>query len=129
MAMNRSQVMAAVKSKNTKPEMVVRKLVHGMGYRYRLHYAKLPGKPDLVFPSRKKVIFVHGCFWHQHTCPAADKPKSNTSYWLPKLERNRNRDIKNLAALKAAGWDALVLWECELGSSNTLQKIISKFLE
>jgi len=128
MAMNRSEVMAAVKSKNTQPEMLVRKLVYGMGYRYRLHYSKLPGKPDLVFPSRKKVIFVHGCFWHQHTCPAADKPKSNKAYWLPKLERNRMRDIANLASLKATGWDALVLWECHLKDHEKLQKIIHKFL-
>ena len=91
----RSKNMAHIKSKDMKPEMAVRRLIHSMGYRYRLHYKHLPGKPDLVFPSRKKVIFVHGCFWHQHDCklcPIVRKPKSNTDYWLSKLEKNIQRD-------------------------------------
>src|SRR5215472_3891233 len=111
--MNRSQMMAAVRSKNTAPEMRVRRLAHSMGYRYRLHRRDLPGTPDLVFPSQKKIIFVHGCFWHQHGCPGSHMPRSNEAYWAPKLERNRTRDAEHLEALKAAGWRCLVLWECE----------------
>ncbi len=127
--MDRSQMMAAVRSKDTKPEMLVRRLVHSMGYRYRLHRSDLPGKPDLVLPGRRKVIFVHGCFWHQHEgCKGSHLPKSNLSYWIPKLERNRLRDIENLKALKAEGWKYLVLWECELNNAERLRRCILKFL-
>ncbi len=126
--MNRSQMMAAVRSKNTKPEMLVRRLVHGMGFRYRLHRSDLPGKPDLVFPSRKKIVFVHGCFWHQHGCALTHLPKSNPSYWTPKLTRNKARDLEHLAALKADGWKCLVLWECELAQSKPLARRLSQFL-
>ena len=109
--------MRAIRSKDTKPEMIVRKLVHGMGYRYRLHRHDLPGRPDLVFTSRRKVIFVHGCFWHQHTkkkCKLVRKPKSNTDYWLPKLEQTVKRDRKHRKVLKKENWDVLVIWECEV---------------
>ncbi len=128
----RSRNMAAIRSGNTKPEMIVRRLVHAMGYRYRLHRKDLPGKPDLVFGPRRKVIFVHGCFWHQH--PAKDcldgrLPKSNTSYWTAKLARNVERDRKNQRLLKDAGWKVLVLWECEILKSPDLEERIRKFLD
>ncbi|MGD0519653.1 MAG: very short patch repair endonuclease [Terracidiphilus sp.] len=121
-------MMAAVRSKNTAPEMKVRQLVHSMGYRYRLHRPDLPGKPDLVFPARGKVIFVHGCFWHQHGCKGSHLPKSNVSYWAPKLERNRTRDMEHLKALRANGWKCLVLWECELVDNGQLRGRLRRFL-
>jgi len=111
------------------PEMFVRRLVHGMGYRYRLHRRDLLGKPDLVFSSRKKIIFVHGCFWHQHTaCNDGHIPKSNTQYWRPKLERNVQRDRKALKELEESGWKVLVVWECELKDEESLSIKIDKFL-
>ena len=117
--MDRRRQLAAVKSKNTVPEMTVRRLLHSLGYRYRIHRSDLPGKPDLAFPGRRKVIFVHGCFWHQHEgCKGAHLPKSNSSYWSPKLARNVARDTTHLATLAAAGWDCLVVWECELKSGG-----------
>jgi len=125
---NRSEMMAAVRSKNTKPEMLVRRLVHGSGYRYRLHRPDLPGKPDLVLPSKRKVIFVHGCFWHQHGCALSHMPKSNVAYWAPKLRRNQARDREHIKALRAAGWKPLVLWECELNKPGPLLRRLSKFL-
>ena len=110
----RSRIMRAVKSKDTKPEMIVRRLVHGMGYRYRLHRTGLPGKPDLVFGPRRKVIFVHGCFWHGHHCKrGARVPKTNIKYWTAKIGRNRQRDKDSEAALAAMGWRVLIVWECE----------------
>jgi DNA mismatch endonuclease (patch repair protein) len=121
-------MMAAVRSKNTQPEMLVRRLVHSMGYRYRIHKHELPGKPDLVFSGRHKVIFVHGCFWHQHGCKGSHLPKTNRRYWLPKLKRNRARDAEHLKALRAGGWRSLILWECELGNDVSLRRRISKFL-
>ena len=111
----RSAVMRAVKSRNTKPEMRLRRLLHAAGFRYRLHRADLPGKPDLVFPGRRKVVFVHGCFWHQHPgCPAADRPSANSDYWNRKLAGNAARDAVHLTALREQGWDACVVWECDL---------------
>jgi DNA mismatch endonuclease (patch repair protein) len=113
----RSQRMAAVRGKDTKPELRVRKLVHALGYRFRLHRADIPGRPDLVFPSRRRVIFVHGCFWHRHpdeNCPLARLPKSRLDFWLPKLDGNRRRDLSVLAQLGEQGWRSLTLWECEL---------------
>ena len=104
-----------------KPEMLVRRLVFGLGFRYRLHRKSLPGKPDLVFGPRRKVIFVHGCFWHQHAiCIDGKMPKSNTGYWHTKLARNIERDAENLAALKAEGWKSLVIWECETKNPKKL---------
>jgi DNA mismatch endonuclease (patch repair protein) len=124
--------MSVIRSTGMKPEMLVRSLVHRMGYRHRLHAKDLPGKPDLVFRPRKKVIFVHGCFWHQHAkedCQDGRQPKSNTGYWAPKLARNVERDASNVAALKAAGWRVLVLWECDvLKGGSRLQERIRKFL-
>ena len=120
--------MAAVRSKNTQPELLVRRLVHSMGYRYRLHRTDLPGKPDLVFSRKRKVIFVHGCFWHQHGCKSSHLPKSNTDYWVPKLQRNKTRDVEHINALQSDGWLCLILWECELQDFDLLQRRIRQFL-
>lgn len=123
----RSERMARVRSKNTKPELMVRKAAHAMGYRYRLHDPRVAGRPDLVFAGRRKVIFVHGCFWHQHAgCRLARLPKSRLAYWAPKLASNKTRDELHLSALGAAGWGALVIWECELGAD--LRQRLSAFL-
>ncbi|MBI1265271.1 MAG: DNA mismatch endonuclease Vsr [Alphaproteobacteria bacterium] len=127
----RSRNMAAIRSGGMKPEMIVRRLAHAMGFRYRLHRKDLPGKPDLVFGPRRKVIFVHGCFWHQHSDPAckiARRPKSNGGYWAPKLERNVQRDAENQAALENAGWRVLTIWECETKDMDTLAQRIRAFL-
>ncbi len=128
----RSQIMANIRSKGMKPELIVRRLTHSMGYRYRLHRKDLPGKPDLVFPARRKVIFVHGCFWHQHADPAckiARRPKSNLDYWLPKLQRNVERDAEHRDRLSALGWQVLVIWECEVKIAAGLPERIEEFLE
>jgi DNA mismatch endonuclease, patch repair protein len=125
----RSENMRRIKSKGMKPELIVRAIVHGMGYRYRLHSRDLPGKPDLVFRSRKKVIEVRGCFWHQHRgCSGAHIPKSRTDYWLPKLARNTQRDKANCKHLGALGWQVLVVWECEVDDSKQLSLKLAKFL-
>jgi DNA mismatch endonuclease (patch repair protein) len=127
----RSARMARVKGKGSSAEMTVRRLVHRLGYRYRLHGGKLPGRPDLVFPGRKKVIFVHGCFWHRHPdpdCKLARLPKSRHEFWVPKLEGNRARDLRQLAALEALGWRALILWECGLKDEAFLENEIRTFL-
>lgn len=106
--------MRAVKSQDTTPEMVVRRLVHGLGFRYRLHRRDLPGKPDIVLPGRRKVVFVHGCFWHGHECKrGARPPKENADYWGPKIARNAERDNAHVTALQQAGWEVLTVWECE----------------
>lgn len=125
----RSRIMSRVRNKDTRPEMTVRRLVFGLGYRYRLHGRKLPGKPDLVFAGRRKVIFVHGCFWHRHEgCSLARLPKSRHEFWIPKLEANRERDKRNLAALAAEGWEVLTVWECELKDLDALRSRITRFL-
>jgi DNA mismatch endonuclease (patch repair protein) len=128
----RSENMRRIRSKGMKPEMLVRSLVHGLGYRYRLHRSDIPGKPDLVFGSRRKVIFVHGCFWHGHTDPncvdGRRKPKSNLDYWLPKLERNQERDITNEAELMRLGWSIMVVWECETRDTVRLADRLRLFL-
>ncbi|WP_261521690.1 very short patch repair endonuclease [Burkholderia multivorans] len=125
----RSQLMAKVKSKNTTPEMIVRKLVFSMGYRYRLHDEKLPGKPDLVFPGKRKVILINGCFWHRHQgCKFASTPQSRTDYWERKFERTVERDKKNIEELTSLGWECLVIWECELKNPDILKANISSFL-
>lgn len=110
------------------PELTVRRLAHRLGYRFRLHRNDLPGRPDLVFPGMHKVVFVHGCFWHSHGCKAAHIPRSNQSYWLPKLERNRARDQKNLEALSVAGWETLVVWECETREEANVINLLEAFL-
>jgi DNA mismatch endonuclease (patch repair protein) len=117
-----------IKNKDTGPELRIRKLVFNMGYRYRLHGSSLPGRPDLVFKSKRKVIFVHGCFWHRHNCKMGRLPKTKIDYWLLKLEKNRLRDLSNLEKIKQLGWTSLVIWECELKHSN-LEGRIKKFLD
>jgi len=127
----RSKNMAAIRSKGMKPENIVRSLAHRLGYRFRLHRKDLPGKPDLVYPIRNKVIFVHACFWHQHRaqgCVDGRMPKSRPEYWRPKLLGNMARDKKNQAALRERGWEILVVWECETGDERVLAKRIRSFL-
>jgi DNA mismatch endonuclease (patch repair protein) len=126
--MDRSENMRAIRGKDTKPEMAVRSLVHGLGYRFRLHRADLPGKPDLAFPARFKVIFVHGCFWHSHGCKSGLIPKSNRDFWLTKLRKNEERDRSSLEALVQQGWKALVIWECELRDLRALSLRLRRFL-
>jgi DNA mismatch endonuclease, patch repair protein len=127
----RSAMMRAVKSKGTIPEMFVRRLVHGLGYRYRLHRDDLPGTPDLVFSCRRKIIMVNGCFWHGHWCTRGYRlPKTNSDYWKTKIARNIARDAANLAALQDAGWDVLTIWECETKTVDrpSLARQLSHFL-
>jgi DNA mismatch endonuclease (patch repair protein) len=127
--MNRTENMRRIRSKDMRPELAVRSLVHKMGYRFRLHRRDLPGKPDLVFVAIRKVIFVHGCFWHSHEgCKSAHVPKTNLDYWRPKLERNRARDARSIAALKADDWKTLLIWECETHIERTLKKRTKAFL-
>lgn len=126
----RSEIMGRVRSRDTVPEMLVRRLTHALGYRYRLHDKNLPGKPDLVFRSRRKVIFVQGCFWHRHPgCALARPPKSREDFWLPKLEANHQRDLKAETALQEKGWAVLTIWECELGDTDKLKDKIKGFLD
>lgn len=128
----RTEIMSNIRAKGMKPEMAVRRLTHAMGYRYRLHRKDLPGKPDLVFPGRRKVIFVHGCFWHQHAgkdCKISRVPQSNRDYWVPKLERNAERDREHQAFLKALGWDVLIIWECQVKDNADLPGKIEAFLQ
>lgn len=127
----RSVNMAAIRSSGTKPELIVRRAVTTLGYRYRLHRKDLPGKPDLVFGPKRKVIFVHGCFWHMHPkakCPDARLPKSNTAYWSPKLARNVARDRQHAKALKKLGWRVLVIWDCETRDPLKLGVRLTTFL-
>ncbi len=127
----RSIRMGLVRGSDTKPEMVIRSLVHRMGYRYRLHVSSLPGKPDMVFVSRGKIIFVHGCFWHRHpstACKLARMPKSRIDFWEAKLEQNRQRDAEVLRQLKRDGWRILVIWECQIKMTGLADKIV-RFLE
>lgn len=126
----RSERMGHVRNKDTKPEMAVRRLVHGLGYRYRLHGKDIPGHPDVVFRSRKKVIFVHGCFWHRHEgCPLCRWPKSRLDFWKPKLEANRERDRENQRRLAEMGWTYLVIWECEVKEPQRLATRVTEFLQ
>lgn len=121
--------MARVSSKGTKPEMAVRRLLHGLGYRYRLHVRDLPGRPDIVFPSRRKVVFVNGCFWHSHEgCVNVRIPSSNRMYWTQKLQRNQERDRQNLRLLKELGWQAATVWECELNHIDRVTDYLIGFL-
>ena len=127
--MLRSRIMRSVKGADTMPELLVRSLVHRMGYRFRLHSKNLPGKPDLVFPRMQKAIFVHGCFWHGHNCArGARVPKNNRAYWLKKVAGNRKRDQSSLKRLTAAGWTALILWECDLRNEKGLKAQVHRFL-
>jgi len=126
----RSYNMSRIRSRDTKPELLVRKFLFSKGFRYRLHQKKLPGKPDIVLPKYKTVIFVHGCFWHSHNgCSRSVTPKSNQSYWMPKIERNAKRDVDNAFLLKKMGWRIIVIWECELKTrfiENTFSGLLDK---
>jgi DNA mismatch endonuclease (patch repair protein) len=125
----RSHRMSLIKHSDTRPEMTVRRIIHGMGYRYRLHDKKLPGKPDLVFKSRRKVIFVNGCFWHLHDCGTYNVPKSRIEFWMPKLKRNAERDREVRRELEASGWKHLTIWECELRDQERIAQRIREFLQ
>ena len=123
--------MSRIRHRDTKPEMMVRRLLHAMGFRYRLHDKRLPGSPDIVFASRKKAIFVHGCFWHRHPdagCAHARMPKSRLDFWRPKLEGNRTRDVRHQSELDALGWRYLIVWECELRDKEQFRNILLAFL-
>jgi len=125
----RSANMRAIKHKDTAPEMMVRRLVHAMGFRFRLHRRDLPGKPDLVFGPRRKIIFVHGCYWHGHGCKTGGTgAKSNQHYWGPKIQGNRDRDARHLRQLKADGWKVLTIWECEARATRRLKARLTRFL-
>lgn len=126
----RSAHMSKIRSKNTKPELKLRQLLHAQGYRYRLHDKNLPGSPDLVFAGRHKAIFVHGCFWHGHACPVGSRlPKSNTEFWSDKRTRNQARDAAQMEKLYALGWEVLVLWECETNNTETMMATAKSFLD
>jgi len=119
--------MRAIRHKDTKPEIMVRRLLHRMGYRFRVHRRDLPGKPDIVLPARRKIVLVNGCFWHGHEC-IPRLPKSRTEYWAPKIAGNRERDRRNVAALERLGWEVLVLWECATNDGTDLARILAAFL-
>ncbi len=126
---DRSALMSRVKAKDTKPELSVRRLAHGLGYRYRLHRRDLPGSPDLVFPGRRKALFVHGCFWHRHQgCRKTTMPKTRAKFWQRKFDDNVRRDERVIAALRDLGWDVLVVWECETSDENLLRRTLIEFL-
>lgn len=125
----RSQLMSRVKTKNTRPELVVRSLLHKMGYRFRLHRRDLPGSPDIVLPKYQKAIFVHGCFWHGHNCKKGKRPTSNHQFWNAKLDRNLERDRTNQEALIDRGWEVLVVWECELSKQVSTREKLLHFIK
>jgi DNA mismatch endonuclease (patch repair protein) len=125
----RRKNMQRIRSKDTQPELLVRRLIHSLGFRYRLHARELPGRPDLVFRRRRKVIFVHGCYWHVHSCALGRvAPATNAEFWRSKRQGNVDRDARNLAALREAGWESLVIWQCELREVPSLTRRIRKFL-
>lgn len=124
----RRRIMQSVGTKDTGPEMVVRRIAHRLGYRYRLHRKDLPGSPDLVFPTRRKAVFVHGCFWHGHGCPKGRLPKSRPEFWVPKIERNRERDAGAVRALEDRGWESLTLWQCETKDAEAIKAKLVDFL-
>ena len=129
-ASQRSRIMSKVRGKDTGPELIVRSLSHKLGFRYSLNKKGLPGSPDLVFTSRRKVIFVHGCFWHQHPrCARSNPPSSRTGYWLPKLEANRQRDRRNVRSLRKLGWKVLTIWECQLKNRERVCSLLRTFLK
>ncbi|WP_368744718.1 very short patch repair endonuclease [Desertibaculum subflavum] len=124
----RSRIMRSIPQRNTRPELLVRRTLHALGARFRLHRRDLPGSPDIVLPRYKAAILVHGCFWHQHGCKLSNVPRSRTDYWLPKLSRNVERDLEAVAALTSLGWRVLVLWECQLGDGVWLSSRLANFL-
>jgi DNA mismatch endonuclease (patch repair protein) len=124
----RSEIMSKIRGKDTKPEKIVRSLLHSMGYRFRLHRKDLPGKPDIVLPKYKTVIFVHGCFWHGHDCKNGKLPKTNISYWAEKIKQNKTRDENATTELERMGWKVFAVWSCETLSSERLAEKISRIL-
>jgi DNA mismatch endonuclease (patch repair protein) len=124
----RSRLMARIGPRNTAPELAVRRAAHAAGFRFRLHRRDLPGTPDLVFPRFRAAVFVHGCFWHGHGCAKGRLPKSREDYWHPKIAANRARDVAKAAALEAAGWRVLTIWQCEIGDPAALAMRIGAFL-
>jgi DNA mismatch endonuclease (patch repair protein) len=125
----RSKIMQSVRTRDTGPELVVRRLLYQLGYRFRLHAKHLPGRPDIVLPGKKCAIFVHGCFWHSHGCPKGQAPKSRLEYWGPKLEANRSRDHAQSTALESLGWKVLTIWQCETTDRESLATKVSKFID
>ena len=125
----RSRIMASVGQRNTGPEMAVRRLLHRLGYRYGLYRRDLPGRPDLVFTSRRKVIFVHGCFWHGHDCRRGRLPTSRVDYWSDKIDKNRARDARNVGDLEIQGWGVRIVWECEISDLDSLRRRLVRFLD
>ena len=125
--LTRSQVMARIRSENTRPEILTRSAVHALGMRFRKHVSSLPGKPDLANMKRKWAIFVHGCFWHAHECKLASDPKSNRAYWTNKLRGNRERDNRKIVTLRALGFSVLVVWECDVRNGPQLQRVLRQF--
>ena len=126
---HRSRIMSSVKPRDTKPELIVRSMLHGLGFRFRLYRDDLPGKPDIVLPRLRKVVFVHGCFWHQHQgCSKARRPRTNIDFWNTKLDRNIARDLENYADLESQSWRYLVIWECETSQSDRLVRRLMGFL-
>jgi DNA mismatch endonuclease, patch repair protein len=123
----RSYIMRSVRSRDTGPELVVRQLLHRMGFRFGLHRRDLPGRPDIVLPKHKAVVFVHGCFWHGHGCAKGRLPKSRLDFWGPKFQRNRNRDAESVKMLKADGWRVLTIWQCQIKETERLRKKLAKF--
>ena len=129
-AEQRSYCMSRIRGKDTNPELIVRKILHALGYRYRLHDRSLPGSPDLVFPGKQKVLFVHGCFWHRHNCRYGRViPKTRRAFWQRKLDGNRQRDKKNRQLLRNQGWNVLVVWECQLRKQDWLLERLCDFLD
>lgn len=124
----RRRIMKSVGTKDTGPELAVRRLLHHLGYRFRLHRRDLPGRPDIVFPARRRVIFVHGCFWHGHGCSKGRLPKSRPEYWRPKIEANRARDARVVVSLAETGWKALTIWQCEMRDVDELKLVLIEFL-
>jgi DNA mismatch endonuclease Vsr len=124
----RRRNMAAIRARDTKPELLLRRLLHALGYRFRLHRRDLPGRPDIVFPGRRKAIFVHGCFWHRHGCRNSVLPKARAEWWAQKLSRNVARDAAAVAALEALGWAVLIIWECEAKDERQLSHTLQRFL-
>jgi len=124
----RRRIMQAVKTHDTGPELTVRRILFRLGYRYRLNAKKLPGRPDIVFPGRKRAIFVHGCFWHGHGCAKGRAPKSRLDYWAPKLRTNRERDAAQLLELEKLGWSVLTIWQCEIHDEEVLAASLKRFL-
>jgi DNA mismatch endonuclease (patch repair protein) len=128
-AEKRSAMMRAVRQRNTDPERRLRTALHALGYRYRLHDRRLPGRPDIVFPGRRAVIFVHGCFWHGHDCRAGARPASHREYWIPKIDGNRLRDARKEAALRELGWRVMTVWECQIRHLDEVVPSVRAFLE